>query len=246
MGGISPCPGTAAETFADQAAKVNSGNRTQRLDAVIGYRGVDRVSSSAAHADRADAVVIHLGQRDQIIDGETDIGDSNRWIFDKARRTSTRTRETNVECKGDKALFGKRRAIDIARGLFFATDDWVRAYYSWVFLRLIEVCWQVDVTGRVPTRPLSGQTSRRVRTSNPAMLLWPIDRCWMHSLRWRASASRVFASGNRNSNGGWNRNPNRGRADPRQQPLPVDLHGFTEEIYVTLGRPGRLARGWIR
>jgi hypothetical protein len=91
-----------------------------------------------------------------------------------------------------------------------------------------------------------GQTSCLVRTSDPRCLPGPIDRCWMHSLRWRASASRVFASRNRNCNGGWNRNPNRSRADPRQQPLSVDLHGFTGKVYVALGRPKRLAGGWIR
>ena len=43
-----------------------------------------------------------------------------------------------------------------------------------------------------------------------------------------------------------NRNPNRSRADPRQQPLPVDLFGFTAKVYVALCRPKRLASGRIQ
>ena len=81
--------------------------------------------------------------------------------------------------------------------------------------------------------------------ARPAVLPKPFDvgctRC--------APGERVhrgYASRNRNSNGGWNRNPNRSRADPRQQPLSVDLHRFTGKVYVALGRPKRLAGGWIR
>ncbi len=79
----------------------------------------------------------------------------------------------------------------------------------------------------------------------PAVLPKPIDvgctRCVLAS-----ECIACFASRSRNSNGGWNRNPNRSRADPRQQPLSVDLHGFTGKVYMALGRPKRLAGGWIR
>ena len=113
------------------------------------------------------------------------------------------------------------------------------------------VRFRIAVSARPPGRAklaarLSGQTSRLVRTSDLRCCQGPsIDvgctRCALAS-----ECIACFASRNRNSNGGWNRNPNRSRADPRQQPLSVDLHGFTGKVYVALGRPKRLAGGWIR
>jgi len=43
-----------------------------------------------------------------------------------------------------------------------------------------------------------------------------------------------------------NWNANRTRADPRQQPLPVDLFRFTVKVYVALRRPEGKASGRIQ
>ncbi|MCY1531096.1 hypothetical protein D9M68_663090 [compost metagenome] len=103
-----------AEAFADQAAEVDASDRCQRLDAVVGHGGVNRVGTAAAHADGADALRIDVRQRDQVIDGKPDIRHTDRRVFDEAGRSAAATLKARVERDDDEAFPGQCRCVDDA------------------------------------------------------------------------------------------------------------------------------------
>lgn len=126
---------------------------------MVGDCCVDGVSAAAAHTDGADAVLLDVGRGDQIIDGETNVGDPDGRIFDKTRRSAACALEAGVESEDDEPFLGKRGPIDVAGGLLLATAYGMGAYDGGVFPLFIEVWRQMDVRRGIPSQVLVGDVS---------------------------------------------------------------------------------------
>src|SRR5262249_28629309 len=106
----------------------------ESFDPALGHGRVDRITATTTDAEHADPVAVHVRKCHQIIGDAPEIFNALCGIFDRARLAATCTLETAVNGDDHKARLGQRLSINIPRGLFFTTADWVSADDGGIFL----------------------------------------------------------------------------------------------------------------
>lgn len=125
-------------------------------------------------AQHSDAIPIDVGLSDEIVDDVTEILHPKSGVFDEARFTAAGTLKACVERDDDESLLDQRLTVDIARGLFLATTDGVRADDDGILRGLVEALGEVDISGDVRTEGLDAATTPRRPSADPRLSPQPV------------------------------------------------------------------------
>jgi len=108
------------------------------------------IDATAADAQNADPLGIHVGQGLKIVDDVAVIPHALLGIFGPARFATAATLGAGIRHDDDEPGLCHRRAVDIACGLFLAAADRVVRNDSRIADRRIEIGRIMDVGGDVP------------------------------------------------------------------------------------------------
>src|SRR6516225_10226011 len=142
------------ETAAHQPPIVRASDGTNRLDAPLGHGGVDRITAASANAEDADAILIDIRERHQIVHDMAKILDGKRRVLDEARLAAAGSLEAAVEGDNDEAFLGQGRPVDITGGLLLAATDGMGADDRRVFALFIKTWRDVQISGDFPVHVL--------------------------------------------------------------------------------------------
>lgn len=110
-----------------------------------------RVAATTAHTERADAVLVDVIQRHEVVDGAPEILHPGRWVLEEPGFAAAGALVRRVECQRDVAQFREPGPVDAAGGLFLATADGVCADDGRVLLVPIEIGWEPQVGRHLDT-----------------------------------------------------------------------------------------------
>jgi len=112
------------------------------------YRSAGNKTGSNSFILRVHEVLI-TDKSHEIVRDLVEILYAQNRVFDAAWFTAAIALKARIECNDDKPLFRERFAVHVARGLLFATSNWVGADNRWILFLLIEIWRKVDIGGNV-------------------------------------------------------------------------------------------------
>lgn len=102
-------------SFVHQPTVVRARDRAEGLDSALGHRGVDCVAARATDSENTDTIVIHVGQRHEVVDDVAEVLDTECRVLDEARLAAAGALEACVERDDDEPFRGEGAAVDVAR-----------------------------------------------------------------------------------------------------------------------------------